>query len=49
MYQVLDYDSLTKEQKISIQAIEALLQTCLYKVKYFIKITKFLLRIFRSV
>jgi len=34
MYQVLDYDGLTEEQKLSIQAIEALLRTCLYKVKY---------------
>jgi len=38
MDQVLDYDSLKKEQKLSIQAIKALLRTCFYKVKYFINI-----------
>ncbi|XP_029344827.1 serine-protein kinase ATM [Acyrthosiphon pisum] len=31
IYRVLDYEGLTKEQKLSIQALEALLQTCLYK------------------
>lgn len=39
MNQVLDYDSLKKEQKLSIQAIKALLRTYFYKVKYFINIT----------
>ncbi|XP_060874698.1 serine-protein kinase ATM isoform X2 [Metopolophium dirhodum] len=31
MYQVFDYEGLTKTQKLSIQANEALLRTCLYK------------------
>lgn len=30
-YQEFSYDSLTKEQKLSLKAINALLNTCLYK------------------
>jgi len=38
MYQKLNFDSLTKSQKLSIKALEVLLNTCFYKSKYSINI-----------
>lgn len=35
MYQMLSYDSLSKTQKLSIKSTEILLNSCLYKSKYF--------------
>lgn len=31
VYQSLNYDSLTKEQQLSIRSVEVLLNSCLYK------------------
>lgn len=39
MYQMLNYDNLSKEQKLSIKATKALLNNCMFKSKYIIYIT----------
>lgn len=36
MYQMLNYDSLSKTQKLSIKSTEILLNLCSYESKYFL-------------
>lgn len=35
---MLNYDSLTKEQKLSIEATKAILNNCMFKSKYIINL-----------